>query len=392
MKVQILFFILFSLTVLRCQERTAFLYVLDSSNSTTEGADGESEFFDYPSGATKTIPLVVSPNTTQNLFEILKPALADFGLNPNTSDSIRIQSTKSYWRHSGYLPYPLVISELDLANADHFHTPDMNVTQLSVLYFVYKIPIVGQAYQIKHHVVEVCAKVAENDTRHFIIDRAYNGIYPNIWNSRIRIIYTGKANNCHLDDNAWADKRAGTWNNSGVITPQLNVAFQGHAFDYSLKNLVDDVYSYLKTFPIYNTLINCQHFGSNFHNKLTLQNVTFVSDDVLLRTLPNGQSNLPGLRFGFVPRENKRGDLADRIQAWKDHQAEIAKQKLDRDVEKENQHKEKEQEKEQNQKDKEQAKKDKEQDKKDKEQEKADRQKEKEDGKKDRKLGWGLDD
>ena len=392
MKVQILFFILFSLTVLRCQERTVFLYVFDSSNSTTQGADGESQFFDYPSGSTKTIPLVVSSNSTQDLFEIVKPSLAAFGLNPNTSDSIKIQSTKSYWRHSGYLPYPLVISELDLANADHFHTPDMNVTQLSVMYFVYRIPIVGQAYQIKHHVVEVCAKVAENDTRHFIVDRGYNGIYPNIWNSRIRIIYTGKANNCHLDDNAWADKRAGTWNNSGVITPHLNVAFQGHVFDYTLENLVDDVYAYFQTFPIYNTLINCQHFGSNLHNKQTLQNVTFMSDDVLLRILPNGQSNLKGLRYGFVPRDDKRGNLADRIQAWKDHQAEKSQQKLDRDVEKDNRHKEKEQEKEQAKKDREQDKKDREQDKKDREQDKADRHQEKEDRKKDRKLGWGLDD
>ena len=117
-----------------------------------------------------------------------------------------------------------------------------------------------------------------------------------------------------------------------------------------------------------------------------------MSDDVLLRILPNGQSNLKGLRYGFVPRDDKRGNLADRIQAWKDHQAEKSQQKLDRDVEKDNRHKEKEQEKEQAKKDREQDKKDREQDKKDREQDKADRHQEKEDRKKDRKLGWGLDD
>lgn len=222
MKGQILIFLLFSLTFIRCQDSTVYLYLFDSSNSTTNGADGESQFFDYPLGLNQQIPLVVSPNKSFDLFEQIKPYFKNFSLNPNSSEDIVVRTARTYWRNSGYLPYDLVLSEMALANADHKHTPDMNVTQLSVMYFEYGMPIVGQAYNIKHHVTEFCVEVSEKDFRHFIIDRGYNGIYPNIWNTRVRLIYTGKSKNCDLNDLAWADKRAGYWNDSGATTLHLN--------------------------------------------------------------------------------------------------------------------------------------------------------------------------
>lgn len=273
---------------------------MDSSASTTNGADGESQFFDYPSGLNLEVPFVVGPNSTYDLFEKVKPYLANFSINVNKSEDVKIQSAKSYWRHSGHLPFDLVQEEMNNANKNPMHIPDLNKTQLSVMYLVYKVPIVGEAYQIKHQIIELCAKVKKNDFRHFIIDRGYNGVYPNVWNSRIRVIYTGKSDNCSLDDKAWADKRSGTWNKSGVVTDQLHLVNQGQVKNYRLNNLINDALYYFRKFPIYNTLYNCQHFGANLFSRLTKQKTDFISNDTMIISDEDGKTNLKDLIFKFI--------------------------------------------------------------------------------------------
>ena len=292
---------LLCLSAIKCQDtdKTVFFTLSDASNSTTFGSDGESSFFDYPSGLNLEIPLVISPNKTFDLFEKITPFLSNFSIDVKSAEDIKIQAIKTYWRNAGYLPYDLIEEEMELANKDRWHTPDMNHTQLSVLYFVYKIPIQGRAYQIKHQVTELCMKV-KNDFRHFIIDRGYYAVYPNVWNSKIRVIYTGASKNCDFEDKAWADKRAGTWNNSGVSTPQIHHVAQGRVQRYALDDLIDDAYFYFQNFPIYNTLYNCQHFGTNLFNKLTEQKVSFVSDDIMVRPTETASSNILNLLFKFL--------------------------------------------------------------------------------------------
>ena len=302
MKSKIIIFLAFliCLCTIKCQDKTVYFTLMDARNSTTSGADGESSFFDYPSGLYLEIPLVISPNKTFDLFEKIKPFLSNFSIDIKHAEEIPIIAVKTYWRNAGYLPYDLIQEEMDLANKDRQHIPDMNHTQLSVLYFVYKVPIQGKAYQIKHQVTELCMKVNKKDFRHFIIDRAYNAVFPNVWNSKIRVIYTGAAKSCDFNDKIWADKRAGTWNDSGVITPQIHNIAQGLVEKYSLDDLIDDAYFYFQKFPTYNTLYNCQHFGTNLFNKITGEKISFVSDDIMVRKTETGSSNILNLIFKFL--------------------------------------------------------------------------------------------
>ena len=304
MKYFILAFFLLSITIIKAQDPTAaYFYLLDSKTSTVNGLDGESQFFDYPTGI--NIELPVNTSSPVNLFQTVFNFLVNnFSIPAQLVSHGHVRAIKTYWRNSGYLPLALVQSEMALSNANPAHIPDLEATMASVEYLFYKmaIPAEQHPYLVKHQLSEICVEFPRNDFRHFIVDRGYRGIYPDTWNSRIRVIHIGKSSSCKLTDTAsWADVKSGTWNNNGVTSAQLNVLGQGQVVsdNYHLDDLFADIVYYFQKFPNYNTLYNCQHFGTNLFNKLTGQHLTFPSVDVM-EIVTNGVSNLPKLQFGFI--------------------------------------------------------------------------------------------
>ena len=311
MRIQILFFLALSLFIYvqAASLPTAYFYLLDSSKSKTNSLDGESQFFDYPTGMNIEIPLNLS--TKPKLFNILKEFLVkNFSIPENSLDHIKLVNIKSYWRSAGYLPMGLVESEMKLSNADKMHIAGPNETMLSVQYLFYKMPIPAalNPYHIKHQVMEVCVNLLGHDNRHFIVDRAYRGVAPDIWNSRIRLIYTGKSDNCDFHDGAWADKRSGVWNDSGNITAQLHVVDQAVVQKiYSFTDLITGLENYFLNFPVYNVMYNCQHFGTNLFNHLTGKNDNFISAEVMIiKDIKVGVTNAIKLIFDFFYNLSKK--------------------------------------------------------------------------------------
>lgn len=301
----ILAFFLLSVAIIKAQDPTAaYFYLVDSSTSTVQSQDGESQFFDYPTGI--NIELPVNTSAQVNLFQTVFNFLVNnFSIPAKEISHGHVRAIKTYWRNSGYLPLALVQNEMALSNANAAHIPDLEATMASVEYLFYKmaIPEEQHPYLIKHQLSEICVQFPHKDFRHFIVDRGYRGIYPDTWNSRIRVIHIGRSSSCDLKDTAsWADLRSGTWNDNGVTSAQLNVLGQGKVDEenYHLDDLFADIFSYFQKFPNYNTLYNCQHFGTNLFNKLTGKNLTFPSVDVM-EIVTNGVSNLPKLQFGFNP-------------------------------------------------------------------------------------------
>jgi len=281
---------------------------MDSSNSTVNAPNGESQYFDYPTGIDVELPYNTS--APSNLFQTVWNFLVqNFSIPANRVNHGHVISIKTYWRNSGYLPLALVQSEMELSNENQSHIPDAEATMESVEYLFYNmaIPADQNPYLIKHQISEVCVQFPGNDFRHFVVDRGYNGIYPDTWNSRVRVIYTGKSSSCNLNDTqSWADSISGNWSNNGVNAPQLNVLGKGYVLSekYHLDDLFIDIASYFEAFPNYNTLYNCQHFGTNLFNHLTGQKLTFVSSDVMI-IVTNGVSNLPKLIFEFTPLDEE---------------------------------------------------------------------------------------
>ena len=316
MKVQIIFFLLATLFIYSRADDlpTGYFYLIDSSASTNNALDGRSQFFDFNTGLDLEIPLNLSA-PSRLFWNIENFLIRNLSIPSNRVNHVKILNAKAYWRDAGYLPLKLVTDEMALSNADKMHVADLEATMLSVQYLFYNMPIPPEQnpYRIKHEVLEVCAQVQGRDFRHFVVDRAYNGIFPDTWNTRVRLIYTGKSTTCDLTDSAWADKRAGTWNNNGVVQNSLTVVDQAPiqssrlGEDYDLEDLVEDIELYFKNFPVYNTLYNCQHFGSNLYNHITGRNTTFISSEVMVLTV-DGVSNLPKLIFSFDDEAVDGGD------------------------------------------------------------------------------------
>jgi len=306
MKLQILAFFLLSVAFIHAQDqdpKLTYFYLIDSSESTVNGPDGESQFFDYPTGINVELPINTSiPN---NLFQLGYNFLVNnFSIPASHINHGHVISIKTYWRNAGYLPLALVQSEMNLSNQDPSHIADAEATMLSVEYLYYDMPIPADQdpYEVKHQVQEICVQFPQNDFRHFIVDRGYRGIYPDTWNSRVRVIYVGQTTDCSLTSKDWADVKAGNWSDNGTSTPQLTVWGTGNIIDrgYHLDDLFSDINYYFEKFPNYNTLYNCQHFGTNLFNHLTGQNLQFISKDVM-EIITNGVSNLPKLKFNFLP-------------------------------------------------------------------------------------------
>ena len=300
----LLFFFIFQSS---SQVITDYFYLGDASTVTTNSEDGRSQFFDYT-------PLMEIPfNITHAPFhpwdDYLKYLLVNYSLSVPGSQ-LQVQAAKIYSKYAGSLPKKLVMDEMAKSNADQWYTSGPEATAIFFKYIIGgdTVPIDQQPTQIAHEVLEVCVKVQtgsvlrdffSSDYRHFLVDRGSHGGLPDIWSTRIRLVYTGKSNNCNLDDKAWADKRSGTYNASGVIKPQMNVIDATKVSNYNLGDVLDNCYSYFDHFPLYNTLYNCQHFATNLYNHITNKKTNFYNADIMIMKYANGTSNINKLLFDF---------------------------------------------------------------------------------------------
>ena len=286
---------------------TDYFYLGDASNVFINSEDGRSQFFDYT--GLLELPFNITHQTIHPWDQVLRYMLVNYSMNV-PGNQIEVQSAKIYSKYAGFLPKKLVIDEIAKSDENKWYTSGPEATAIFFKYILSgdTVPADQNPYQIQHEVVEVCARVKTGnplrdlftkDYRHFLLDRGSHGALPDIWPTRIRFIYTGKSSNCDLNDSAWADKRAGTYNASGVQKPQLNLIDSATVSNYNIGNLLDDCYSYFDHFPLYNTLYNCQHFATNLYNKLTKRSSKFFNEDVMLIKYANGTTNANKLKFDF---------------------------------------------------------------------------------------------
>ena len=286
---------------------TDYFYLGDGSNIRVNSEDGRSQFFDY-------VPLLELPfNITHLPFnpwdQYLRYLLGNYSLNV-AGKLLEIQAAKLYGKYAGYLPKKLVIDEIAKSNEDQWYTSNPEATAIFFKYIIggEKVPLDQEPTQIQHEVVEVCVRVKtgnplkdmfSKDYRHFLLDRGSRGQVPDIWATRLRLIYTGASKNCNINDVAWADKISGTYNDSGVVKPQLNVVDSAKISDFNMADLMDHAYSYFDHFPLYNTLYNCQHFATNLYNHIARRQTKFLNEDVMLIKYANGTNNSNKLIFNF---------------------------------------------------------------------------------------------
>jgi hypothetical protein len=116
---------------------------------------------------------------------------------------------------------------------------------------------------VNHAFLEVCTKSNDNNFYRIFIDRgSRESALSDTWQTRIRYTYLGAATSCALSSGTWLINEVGKTDNVAHIVQQhekdgLNVNFD------KLITLGKD---YAAKFPVYNTLVNCQHFAYNAYN------------------------------------------------------------------------------------------------------------------------------
>lgn len=134
---------------------------------------------------------------------------------------------------------------------------------------------------VKHEVIEVCGTFNSN-SYHFIFERDARGGGLNLWNSKVNIHYIGKSNNCDLNTDDWANKKGGTFlDQDGMLSSQLILMSESKVNNYSMNKFLNENENFLKRYPKYNLLYNCQHYAINLYNKLTNGHLGFEDQDIL---------------------------------------------------------------------------------------------------------------
>jgi len=286
-----------SISPARKSRRLVFLQIKDASKvpSTPESAFYESS--ECPS-ITLKIPLSKSISQSKFTFSGLKHYLSNRNLIYSChKKEAQILSIKSYWREAGFLPSEDVKNEIRKADNFRLYTPNLLETQkiAQFLFFNRPIPSKNQKTLIKHQLLGICmtcrSSKGKRSFHHFIIDRNANSEFPDVWNTKIRIIYLGEGNNCQQNDKGWAEKRA-----SGLNIKDETFGLRGN---YSMTNLMKDIKNYFRNYPIYNALYNCQHFATNLYNKITGKSQEFISQDLMVIKEKNGVLNEGKLKYNF---------------------------------------------------------------------------------------------
>lgn len=292
-----IFFLHFvSLTPISSNRRTVYLQIKDSS---AVPSTLNSPFFESPKSKSVTLKFSINKQFPPSKFTFsgLKHYLSNKNLllSCNKKDS-QILSIKSYWRESGFLPSEDVRKELKSANNFKFYTPNLLETQriAQFIFFNKSIPANNEKILIKHQILGVCTSCVlkgKRNFQHFLIDRNANAEFPDVWNSKVRVIYVGQGESCQKDDKGWVEKKV-----SSLHIKDETFNLKG---DYTMTRLLKDAKNYLRSYPVYNALYNCQHFATNLYNKITKKNEEFISKDLMIMNDQNGVSNEGKLKYDF---------------------------------------------------------------------------------------------
>lgn len=293
---------------------TVYLQLVDISNFNNVSADGASLPWDL-SPLQFEVPIGLSDSVRFDAWESISPYLASALLSGDRKN-FNILSAKKYSKYSADLPRDLIDQEMQKSNLNKSYvSDDLATLQYLAIFTGQKILTPkDKPYQIRHELVEVCLQrktgniikdLFFNDYVHIIVDRGTRGSIPNLWNTRMRIIYNGRSNNCDLKDNRWADKKLGKILVKGELVQALDVVGEAKVGDsYNLGDLVDDMHSYMRNYPNYNVLYNCQHYATNYFNKIAKQKTPFSSEEIMVLKDKNGKTNYENLFFNF-PKVNK---------------------------------------------------------------------------------------
>lgn len=208
-------------------------------------------------------------------------------------------SVKSYYRESGSLPADIASREVSRANEIDNYTPNLLDSLLLARYFFGDRPGAKRANEvvIKHQLLGLCVKCrrssgkATESFQHFLVDRNANAEFPEAWNSKVRVIYAGEGDSCGPEDEKWPEKRS-----KGLIVSSETIEIKRK---YTMERLMKDVRNYLKRFPVYNALLNCQHFAQNLYNRITRKNEEFISKEIMIVRGKDGETNESKLHYDF---------------------------------------------------------------------------------------------
>lgn len=230
-------------------------------------------------------------------FSFVKKHISNTKLqNSCPGEKAVIMAVKSYWRHGGYVPIGDVKKEVRKANFDKNYTPDFMESLRIANYFFFgqEVPE-SQKFQVKHEILGICVVCNDENEKksyqHFLVDRNANAELPDIWNTKIRMLYIGEGDSCDESDKTWAEKKS----NLHLRAESYDLQNRGYEIGWVLK----DIKNYFRNFPKYNALYNCQHFANNLYNKITGKKEDFISKDVMILKERGGKTNEMKLAFNF---------------------------------------------------------------------------------------------
>lgn len=127
------------------------------------------------------------------------------------------------------------------------------------------------------------------------------------FSSRVKVIYLGEKSDCKLSTAPWIIDEVVTTNNEECEF--LATIAEASVKDVSMKQLMKLNMKYLKTFPVYNTLVNCQHYAVNLFNLLSKRALDYQASDVMGdHSDASGSQTATTVRFGleFEPESAAR--------------------------------------------------------------------------------------
>lgn len=163
--------------------------------------------------------------------------------NCNRKDSL-LHSIKLFWRHEAFFPLDELKEEIRKANRDRFYTPNIDQTRrfLNFLFNREKNIARNNIYELKHELLSLCASCKSYQGKitfhHYSIDRDANEDFPEVWITKIRLIYVGEGDNCARDDRFWVDNR----------TPYFNLKDETYGLEqlkYSMTSVFKGIRNYL---------------------------------------------------------------------------------------------------------------------------------------------------
>lgn len=184
----------------------------------------------------------------------------------------RILSIKTYWKHMGYLPLFEYQKELQKAQTNKYYTPNLADTRKLIGFLFFRQEIRGTPkVQIKNQLISICTLCKnsknEENVQFFLVDRKANAEFPQVWNTKIRVIYLGRGKNCGKFDKSWVEN----------YDKALNLVDESYFLmrRYTINMVLKDIKEYLMQFPKYNVLYNSQHFANYLLNRVTGKRLSF---------------------------------------------------------------------------------------------------------------------